>query len=78
MLSGGVVWVAPVAISRKVALAIMKKNDSYVGVFAVSSKYARGLCDGLEELKDQRIMVLEVVIGVTIMENHIVRHIVGI
>ena len=25
----------------------MKKNDSYVGVFAVSSKYARGLCDGL-------------------------------
>ncbi len=47
VLSGGVVWVAPVTISRKVALAIMKKNDSYVGVFAVSSKYARGLCDGL-------------------------------
>lgn len=47
VLSGGKVLVAPVNIPRNIALAIMKFNSSSMGVFALTSTYARGLCSGL-------------------------------
>lgn len=45
--SGGFVWVCPVDIPRKAALAIMKLNSSYSGVFTVQNNYAYSLCQSL-------------------------------
>ena len=45
--SGGFVWVCPVAIPRKAALAIMRLNDTYRGVFTVQSNYAYSICQTL-------------------------------
>lgn len=45
--SGGKILVCPVDIPRKAALAIMKQNSAYAGVFTISSSYARSLCQSL-------------------------------
>lgn len=45
------VYVAPIAISRGVALTIMRFNNDRAGVFAVSKKYAQGLCLSLGGLR---------------------------
>ena len=55
VLSGSYVWVAPVDISRKVALAIMKINSSSAGIFTVTSNLARNLCDSLGGAKGPEI-----------------------
>lgn len=47
LLSNGMVLVAPVAVDRKTALEIMKKNDGKIGIFASTTSYARGLCNSL-------------------------------
>ena len=47
MIIRDAVCVAPQEISRAQALAIMSLNNDKVGVMAVSSKYARGLCSTL-------------------------------
>ncbi|TYQ16479.1 UNVERIFIED_CONTAM: hypothetical protein Cloal_3020 [Acetivibrio alkalicellulosi] len=43
----GNIYVAPIAIDRSIALAIMRLNSKTVGVFALSDSLARGLCSGL-------------------------------
>lgn len=55
VLSGNYVWVAPIDISRKVALAIMKKNSSSAGIFTVTSNLARSLCESLGGAKGPEI-----------------------
>lgn len=55
VLSGSYVWVAPVDISRKVALAIMKINSSSAGIFTVTSNLARNLCESLGGAKGPEI-----------------------
>lgn len=47
VVSGGAVWVAPIDIPRKVALAIMKENSHTAGVFTVTGNLARSLCESL-------------------------------
>ena len=47
VLYGNYVWVAPIDIPRKMAVAIMKQNSSTVGVFSVTSNLARDLCSSL-------------------------------
>lgn len=47
LLSDGKILVIPVAVDRKTALAIMNKNDREIGIFSLSSSYARGLCNSL-------------------------------
>lgn len=42
--NGSQVYVAPIDIPRAAALEIMKKNDSYIGVFTISDNYASSLC----------------------------------
>lgn len=45
--SGSQVLVAPVDIPRKAALAVMKKNDEYIGIFTIADNYASSLCTSL-------------------------------
>ena len=47
MIYRNYVMVAPVNISRKVAVAILKENDSTVGVFSATGNLARDLCESL-------------------------------
>jgi|GEM_PF-2147401 len=47
VLADGAVWVAPVSIDRKEALAIMRLNSKKAGVFAITDSMARGLCSSL-------------------------------
>jgi len=55
VLSGNYVWVAPIDIPRKVALAIMKKNSSSGGIFTATSNLSRSLCDSLGGAKGPEI-----------------------
>jgi len=47
ILYGDFVWVAPIDIPRKMAVAILKQNSSSVGVFSVTGNLARDLCESL-------------------------------
>jgi hypothetical protein len=79
VLSNGTVWVAPIPISRKEAIAIMMLDNEFIGVclhFLINMH--EGYVAVSVELEDLKNMVLKVAIGIISTGIDIQMQIVGI